>query len=277
MPKKSDYNVLVLLDRDRADARSPRRRRVARAWREAGNPPPMTMTVAEWRGSSDIFPMEYADILERHRVLHGSRPFEGIGSRERPAAPARAAGDGQAAAAAAGRAARGHRRQAAARADRGEPQHDHGALPRACSACTASGPTGDNVARRATGWLRSPGSTPRRSACGPPSRGDASSRRRRRATCSRATSAAIGARSATHLDGYLRPALSRLAPTAVSPTIVPLTPRSSGTAHHETSLARTSASARAGRAAATTRSRRSTSRRTPRRGRSRCSSSAAPT
>ena len=28
--------------------------------------------------SADIFPMEYADILERHRVLYGTPPFEGI-------------------------------------------------------------------------------------------------------------------------------------------------------------------------------------------------------
>jgi hypothetical protein len=51
---------------------------VARAWREAGNPPPMTMSLEEWRRSSDIFPMEYADILERNRVLHGEPPFAGI-------------------------------------------------------------------------------------------------------------------------------------------------------------------------------------------------------
>jgi hypothetical protein len=43
----------------------------------------MTMTVDEWRRSSDVFPMEYADILERHRVLHGAAPFDGISvSRE---------------------------------------------------------------------------------------------------------------------------------------------------------------------------------------------------
>src|SRR5258707_8543144 len=29
-------------------------------------------TVDEWRHSADVFPMEYADILERHRVLHGA-------------------------------------------------------------------------------------------------------------------------------------------------------------------------------------------------------------
>jgi hypothetical protein len=51
---------------------------VARAWGEKGNPPPLTLTLAEWRGSADIFPMEYADILERHRVLYGTAPFDGI-------------------------------------------------------------------------------------------------------------------------------------------------------------------------------------------------------
>ena len=77
VPKKSDYNVLVLLDRiDPGTLASASA--VARAWREAGNPPPMTMTVGEWRGSADIFPMEYADILERHRVLHGTLPTEGL-------------------------------------------------------------------------------------------------------------------------------------------------------------------------------------------------------
>jgi hypothetical protein len=77
LPKRSDYNVLVVVDEltmqhMRAEAA------VARAWAEAGNPPPLTLTLAEWQGSADIFPMEYADILERHRVLHGTPPFDGI-------------------------------------------------------------------------------------------------------------------------------------------------------------------------------------------------------
>ena len=77
IPKQSDYNVLLLLeklDRRALAAASA----VARAWNDAGNPPPMTMTVGEWRRSSDVFPMEYADILERHRVLYGAAPFDGI-------------------------------------------------------------------------------------------------------------------------------------------------------------------------------------------------------
>lgn len=77
IPKKSDYNVLVLLDRIDMGALAAASA-VARAWRDAGNPPPLTMTTGEWRRSSDVFPMEYADILERHRILHGSAPFDGI-------------------------------------------------------------------------------------------------------------------------------------------------------------------------------------------------------
>lgn len=77
VPEKSDYNVLVLLEHigtEMVVAASS----AARAWRDGGNPPPLTMTVSEWRRSADIFPMEYADILDRHRVLHGAPPFDGI-------------------------------------------------------------------------------------------------------------------------------------------------------------------------------------------------------
>src|SRR4051812_32399619 len=77
IPKKSDYNVLVLLERIDAGTLAAASA-VARAWGDAGNPPPLTMTVREWRNSADVFPMEYADILERHRVLHGAPPFDGI-------------------------------------------------------------------------------------------------------------------------------------------------------------------------------------------------------
>jgi predicted nucleotidyltransferase len=79
--KRSDQNVLVIVKQvpmsaARAIAAT------ARAWSEAGNPAPMVFTEREWRGSSDVFPMEYADILERNRVLHGAPPFEGISVRK---------------------------------------------------------------------------------------------------------------------------------------------------------------------------------------------------
>jgi predicted nucleotidyltransferase len=75
VPKLSDYNVLVLvdaLDVARLDAVAA----VVRAWNDAGNPPPFTLTTEEWRRSADVFPMEYSDIQERHRVLYGSAPFD---------------------------------------------------------------------------------------------------------------------------------------------------------------------------------------------------------
>jgi hypothetical protein len=73
----SDLNVLVVVERltmDYLRKESP----VARSWREAGNPPPLTLTRSEWLGSADIFPMEYADILAHHKVLAGTLPLEGV-------------------------------------------------------------------------------------------------------------------------------------------------------------------------------------------------------
>src|SRR5688572_13058002 len=75
--KRSDLNVLVIVKRIDVE-RLRREAAIARAWADAGNPPPLTMTDAEWRASADIFPMEYSDILEGHRVLHGTPPFDGV-------------------------------------------------------------------------------------------------------------------------------------------------------------------------------------------------------
>lgn len=75
--RRSDFNILVIVRRlglEQLRAASA----VAGAWGESGNPPPLTLTSDEWRSSADIFPMEYADILERHRVLYGEPPFNGI-------------------------------------------------------------------------------------------------------------------------------------------------------------------------------------------------------
>ncbi len=67
----SDFNVLVIVSSiDVAHMRS--LGQTMRAWQEAGNPPVLVLTEREWLRSADIFPMEYADILERHRVLHGT-------------------------------------------------------------------------------------------------------------------------------------------------------------------------------------------------------------
>jgi hypothetical protein len=75
--KQSDYNVLVLVD-SLDVARLQAVAAVVRAWTDAGNLAPFALTTQEWRRSADIFPMEYTDILERHRVLHGAPPFDGV-------------------------------------------------------------------------------------------------------------------------------------------------------------------------------------------------------
>ncbi len=79
--RQSDQNVLVLVEQIEP-AQLEALGATVRAWEEAGNPPPLELTVREWQRSADIFPMEYADILERHRVLHGTLPDGTTVSRE---------------------------------------------------------------------------------------------------------------------------------------------------------------------------------------------------
>lgn len=72
-PKKSDYNVLAIVDSlasDRLNAVSA----AIGAWVDAGQPAPLMLTADEWKGSADIFAMEYADILGRHKILFGAFP-----------------------------------------------------------------------------------------------------------------------------------------------------------------------------------------------------------
>lgn len=73
----SDFNVMLLAE-SLPLAHMRALGQTMRGWQEAGNPPVLELTLDEWRASADIFPMEYADILERHRVLFGELPLDGI-------------------------------------------------------------------------------------------------------------------------------------------------------------------------------------------------------
>lgn len=77
LTKHSNLNVLVVVD-EVGMAHLQREAAVTMAWQEAGNPPPLTLTLEEWKGSADIFPMEYADILAHHKMLHGTLPLDGL-------------------------------------------------------------------------------------------------------------------------------------------------------------------------------------------------------
>ena len=75
----SDLNVLLIVHELQASA-VVKLGAVVRAWREAGNPAPLTLTEAEWRSSVDVFAMEHADMQERNKVLFaapGYAPFTG--------------------------------------------------------------------------------------------------------------------------------------------------------------------------------------------------------
>jgi predicted nucleotidyltransferase len=68
--KYSDLNVFCVL-RDMTPRELEESTPIVRWWREQGNPSPLLMTEEEVRNSADCFPIEFQDIRERHRVLHG--------------------------------------------------------------------------------------------------------------------------------------------------------------------------------------------------------------
>lgn len=73
--QRSDFNVLVIV-RTLTPTMLRATAATAREWNAAGNPPPLILTEAEWRSSADVFAIEVADILDRHKVLAGALPSE---------------------------------------------------------------------------------------------------------------------------------------------------------------------------------------------------------
>lgn len=72
-----DQHVLAIVDSLPLDGLTDAGSHVTK-WLKGGHPAPLILTLAEWRSSSDIFPMEYADILAQRQELHGSLPVDGI-------------------------------------------------------------------------------------------------------------------------------------------------------------------------------------------------------
>lgn len=73
----SDLNILCVLtgvgERELGESDA-----LFRWWRELGNPAPVLMSEGEVAGSTDCFPIEFTDMLERRRVLHGRDVIEGL-------------------------------------------------------------------------------------------------------------------------------------------------------------------------------------------------------
>jgi predicted nucleotidyltransferase len=75
--KFSDLNVLCVVTavtvRELADAEP-----MVRWWRSAGNPSPLLLSRDEVLGSADVFAIEFHDMLEQRRVLHGEDVIAGL-------------------------------------------------------------------------------------------------------------------------------------------------------------------------------------------------------
>ncbi|MDP2390020.1 MAG: hypothetical protein Q8N52_06810, partial [Acidobacteriota bacterium] len=50
----------------------------AASWHRAGSATPLLLTLDEFAGSLDAFPVEYGEIIDTHRLLFGADPFAGL-------------------------------------------------------------------------------------------------------------------------------------------------------------------------------------------------------
>src|ERR1700712_534967 len=69
--KFSDYNVLCVL-RQITPTQLGASEAIFRWWREQGNPSPLLLTEHEVQTSTDCFAVEFHDIKEHNRLLHGA-------------------------------------------------------------------------------------------------------------------------------------------------------------------------------------------------------------
>jgi len=75
--KRSDYNVLVVLDRIGLDELKGLSK-TTRSWVKAGNPAPLLFTEERLAKSTDVFPIEISDIKRSHKVLFGEDLLAGL-------------------------------------------------------------------------------------------------------------------------------------------------------------------------------------------------------
>ena len=54
----------------------------ASTWERSGCATPLLLTPEEFAGSLDAFPLEYGEIVDTHRVIHGADPFTGLKIRD---------------------------------------------------------------------------------------------------------------------------------------------------------------------------------------------------
>lgn len=75
--KTSDYNVLVVMEKVDAEALLALTDLCSR-WDKDGNPAPLLFAKESLLRSADVFPIEFSDIIQTHKILYGADPFAGM-------------------------------------------------------------------------------------------------------------------------------------------------------------------------------------------------------
>ena len=75
--KFSDFNVFCILG-DPSPGALAKSNGLVRKWVKKGNPPPHFFDPKHIETSLDVFPMEFMDIKDQHKVLLGKDPLHGI-------------------------------------------------------------------------------------------------------------------------------------------------------------------------------------------------------
>lgn len=72
--RKSDFNILVVVNRLGLDDLK-KVSGITQKWVKAGNPPPLMFTMNRLINSMDVFPLEFIDIKDKHKILFGEDVF----------------------------------------------------------------------------------------------------------------------------------------------------------------------------------------------------------
>lgn len=75
--KHSDFNILIIVN-DTSPEKISGASKYLRRWQKAGNPAPHIFDLNHINSSLDVFPIEFMDIKQRHKVLFGDDPFINI-------------------------------------------------------------------------------------------------------------------------------------------------------------------------------------------------------
>lgn len=72
--KHSDYNVLLILDAVNF-GHLKNLLPITAAWLKAGNPPPFLFSMQMFKDSADVFPIEFLDMKDHHKIFYGEDPL----------------------------------------------------------------------------------------------------------------------------------------------------------------------------------------------------------